>query len=275
VPAKKGLGLDDAQDVPPRRGDGRECDQHDSVEPRHARSGNRALQDGELVAEHGVLSEQRSARAKGVRQGGDQHEDGFEHGRSRVRRRLEFSSIPEVARTGRAAGSTLKRRADPVFVDFVDPRSSDAGRAEVVGRLLPELTRRPRHHPPGELPVRMDRHGLCAQVRRLHRLTEQQPSARERRDEHECRGIGRAEAPNPLELPAHIVEVTREQVRRSGQVGGQRVVRVARRRAARPASWSRPTVEGIGHPVSQELRADSGRHGDIGSGTLGSARSRR
>src|ERR1019366_4264803 len=41
VPAKKGLGLDDAQDVPPRRGDGGECDQDDSVEPRHARPGNR------------------------------------------------------------------------------------------------------------------------------------------------------------------------------------------------------------------------------------------
>ena len=84
VPAKKGLGLDDAQDVPPRRGDGGECDQDDSVEPRHARPGNRALKDGELVAEQGDLCEQRPARAKGVRHGGGEHEDGFEHGRSKV-----------------------------------------------------------------------------------------------------------------------------------------------------------------------------------------------
>ena len=55
-------------------------DQDDSVEPRHARPGNRALKDGELVAEQGDLCEQRPARAKGVRHGGGEHEDGFEHG---------------------------------------------------------------------------------------------------------------------------------------------------------------------------------------------------
>jgi hypothetical protein len=48
---------DYAQDVPPRRGDGGECDQDDSIEPRHARPGDRALKDGELVAEQGVLYE--------------------------------------------------------------------------------------------------------------------------------------------------------------------------------------------------------------------------
>src|ERR1019366_5578315 len=84
VPAKKGLGLHDAQDVPPRRGDGGKCDQDYSVEPRHARPGHRALQDGELVAEQGDLREQRPARAKGVRHGGGEHEDGFEHGRSKI-----------------------------------------------------------------------------------------------------------------------------------------------------------------------------------------------
>jgi len=46
--------------------------------------GNRALKDGELVAEQGDLCEQRPARAKGVRHGGGEHEDGFEHGGSRV-----------------------------------------------------------------------------------------------------------------------------------------------------------------------------------------------
>ena len=86
VPAKKGLGSDDAQDVPPRRGDGGECDQDDSVEPRHARPRNRAFKDGELVTEQGDLCEQRPAWAKGVRHGGGEHQDCFEHGRAKVTR---------------------------------------------------------------------------------------------------------------------------------------------------------------------------------------------
>jgi catechol 2,3-dioxygenase-like lactoylglutathione lyase family enzyme len=75
----------------------------------------------------------------------------------------------------------------------------------------------------------MDRGGLGAQTQRLGGLVEQQSYAREARDEHEGRGVGRTEAADPFELPARLVEVTREQVRRSGEIGDQRVVRIAPR----------------------------------------------
>jgi len=83
VSAKKRLGFDDAQHIPPGRRDGSERDQGDPVQPRHARPGDRALQHGELVSEQRDLREQRPTRAKDVRHGGDEHEHGLEHGRPR------------------------------------------------------------------------------------------------------------------------------------------------------------------------------------------------
>ena len=95
--------MDDAQDVPPCRGDGGEYDQDDSVEPRHARPGDGALKDGDLVAEQGDLCEQRPARAKGVRHGGGEHEESFEHGRSKVMRRPGFPVDPGGSQDGYGA----------------------------------------------------------------------------------------------------------------------------------------------------------------------------
>ena len=121
VPAKKRLGLDDAQDVSPGRRDGGECDQDDAVQPRHARPGDRALQHGELVSEQGDLSEQRPARAKGVHHGGSEQKDGLEHG-WRKGTPLEFSLIREVAGAlppgslaGRRCLSDLHNRAAAVL----------------------------------------------------------------------------------------------------------------------------------------------------------------
>ena len=66
MPAKKRLGLDDAQRIPPRRRQGRERDQHDPVESGHPRPGDRPLQNGDLVAQLGDLREQRPSRPKQV-----------------------------------------------------------------------------------------------------------------------------------------------------------------------------------------------------------------
>ena len=64
--AKKRLGLDDAQRIPPRRRQGSERDQHDPVESGHPRPGDRPLQNGDLVAQLGDLREQRPSRPKQV-----------------------------------------------------------------------------------------------------------------------------------------------------------------------------------------------------------------
>jgi hypothetical protein len=65
------------------RRDGSERDQGDPVQPRHAGLGDRALQHGDLVSEQGDLREQRTTRAKEVRHGGDEQEQGLEHGEQR------------------------------------------------------------------------------------------------------------------------------------------------------------------------------------------------
>jgi hypothetical protein len=71
---------------------------------RHTGPGNRALQHGELVSEQGDLGEQRPARAKRVRQGGGEHQRGFEHEGKGNADALDFSLIPEVAMTGSGPG---------------------------------------------------------------------------------------------------------------------------------------------------------------------------
>src|SRR6202142_2136081 len=133
VPAKKRLGLDDAQYVPPGRRDGSERDQGDPVKPSHARPANRALQHGELMSEQGDLGEQRPARAKDIRHGDGDHEHGFEHGRTKVApRSLDFSLIREVAMTGgghlqRDVGDHGRRGAHRGTVR-VRSRAADRGR---------------------------------------------------------------------------------------------------------------------------------------------------
>jgi len=57
MPAKKRLGPDDAQHVPPRWRNGRKCDQDNPVSPRQARPWHRTLQHRELASEQGHLGE--------------------------------------------------------------------------------------------------------------------------------------------------------------------------------------------------------------------------
>jgi hypothetical protein len=74
---------------------------------RAARPGNRALKDGALVAEQGDLCEQRPARAKGVRHGAGEHEDGFKHGRSKV------TPTPWISRGSRRTSQDGGRARQP------------------------------------------------------------------------------------------------------------------------------------------------------------------
>lgn len=117
VPAKKRLGLDDAQDVPQGRRDGSESDQGDPVKPSHARPGNRALQHGELMSEQGDVGEQRPARAKDIRHGGGEHEHGFEHGRKGSAGAPGFLADPASSHDGRRSlfYATCKTSPQPRF----------------------------------------------------------------------------------------------------------------------------------------------------------------
>src|SRR5271154_7045110 len=74
VPAKKRLGSDDPQHVPPGRCDGCDRDQKDSVEPRHARPDDRTLKYRDLVSEQGDPGEQRPTRAKETSDGAGEDE---------------------------------------------------------------------------------------------------------------------------------------------------------------------------------------------------------